>query len=190
MYEHVGLKNLPLYFGGISRLLKPGGAFLNHGIVATDPNGRAQGPPGGEFIDRYVFPGGELPHLSRVIYEVARCGLEAVDMEDLRPHYALTLLHWMNRFEARAEEVIEAAGADRYRVWRLYLGGMAHAFDRGWLSVARVLAYKPVANRPAPRPWTRDHQYNSSHAPHAPLATALLAAQDSVVNAMESTMRS
>jgi cyclopropane-fatty-acyl-phospholipid synthase len=91
-------------------------------------------------------------------------------MEDLRPHYALTLLHWMDRFEARAEEVIEAAGADCYRVWRLYLGGMAHAFDRGGLSVAQVLAYKPVANRPAPRPWIRDHQYNSSH---APLATAL-----------------
>jgi hypothetical protein len=60
--------------------------------------------------------------------------------------------------------------ADCYRVWRLYLGGMAHAFDRGGLSVAQVLAYKPVANRPAPRPWIRDHQYNSSH---APLATAL-----------------
>ena len=124
--------------------------------MATDPNGRAQGR--GEFVDRYVFPGGELPHLSRVIYEVARCGLEAVDMEDLRPHYALTLLHWMDRC------------ADCYRVWRLYLGGMAHAFDRGGLSVAQVLAYKPVANRPAPRPWIRDHQYNSSH---APLATAL-----------------
>jgi cyclopropane-fatty-acyl-phospholipid synthase len=78
-------------------------------------------------------------------------------MEDLRPHYAPTLLHWMNRFEARAEEVIEAAAADRYRVWRLYLGGMAHAFDHGWLSVAQVLACKPVANRPAPRTWTRDH---------------------------------
>lgn len=57
--------------------------------------------------------GGELPHISRVIYEAARCRLEAIDMGDLRPHYALTLLHWMNRFEARAEEVIEAAGADR-----------------------------------------------------------------------------
>ncbi|MGA7384787.1 MAG: cyclopropane-fatty-acyl-phospholipid synthase family protein [Methylocella sp.] len=170
MYEHVGLKNLPLYFSGISRLLKPGGALLNHGIVTTDPNGRAQGPPGGEFIDRYVFPGGELPPLSRVIYEVARCGLEAIDMEDLRPHYALTLMHWVHRFERRANEVIEAAGADRYRVWRLYLGGMAYAFDRGWLSVAQVLAYKPAANRPAPRPWTRDHQYNSSD---TPLATAL-----------------
>jgi cyclopropane-fatty-acyl-phospholipid synthase len=79
-------------------------------------------------------------------------------MEDLRPHYALTLLHWMDRC------------ADCYRVWRLYLGGMAHAFDRGGLSVAQVLAYKPVANRPAPRPWTRDHQYNSGH---TPLATAL-----------------
>jgi len=60
MYEHVGLKNLPRYFDEMARLLKPGGALLNHGIVVTDPRGRPQGPPGGEFIGRYVFPGGEL----------------------------------------------------------------------------------------------------------------------------------
>ncbi len=169
MYEHVGLKNLPLYFGGVSRLLKPGGAFLNHGIVATDPNGRAQGPPGGEFIDRYVFPGGELPHLSRVIYEVARCGLEAVDVEDLRPHYALTLRHWSRRLEAHASEACQLAGPERFRIWRMFLPGMAYAFDRGWLSVAQILAYKPLPIGMAPRPWTRAHQYAGVDNP--PLAT-------------------
>ena len=62
MYEHVGIANLPLYFATIARLLKPGGLALNHGITSGDRDGQAQGPPGGEFIDKYVFPGGELPH--------------------------------------------------------------------------------------------------------------------------------
>ena len=112
MYEHVGLKNLPRYFDEMARLLKPGGALLNHGIVVTDPRGRPQGPPGGEFIGRYVFPGGELANLGRVVHEVARCGLELADVEDLRPHYAQTLIRWVERLEARRDEAIAAAGAE------------------------------------------------------------------------------
>jgi cyclopropane-fatty-acyl-phospholipid synthase len=95
MYEHVGIANLPLYFASIARLLRPGGLALNHGITAADRDGAAQGPPGGEFIDRLVFPGGEVPHISRVLYEIAGAGLEILDMEDLRPHYPRTLLHWV-----------------------------------------------------------------------------------------------
>ncbi len=162
MYEHVGLANLPVYFKTIARLLKPGGALLNHGIIITDPEGRAQGPPGGEFINRHVFPGGELANLSRVITEFARAGLEPTDVEDLRPHYALTLSHWSKRLEARAAEAMAAAGLERYRIWRLYLPAMAYAFQRGWLSVAQVLGYKPLEAGMAPRPWTREHQYSGS----------------------------
>jgi cyclopropane-fatty-acyl-phospholipid synthase len=159
MYEHVGLNNLPAYFAQVSRLLRPGGAFLNHGIITTDSDGAAQGPPGGEFINRHVFPGGELPNLPRALEEIARCNLEPVDIEDLRPHYARTLLLWVSRFEAQADQAIAAAGAERYRVWRVYLAGMAHAFDAGWLSIAQVLAYKPLGGRPAPRPFSRAYQY-------------------------------
>ena len=159
MYEHVGIANLPFYFATIARLLKPGGVALNHGITSGDRDGRAQGPPGGEFIDKYVFPGGELPHLSRVVYETAGAGLEILDIEDLRPHYPPTLLHWVRRLEANREAAIAAAGAERYRVWRLYMPGMAYAFDRGWLSVAQLLAAKPRDGGPAPRPWTRTYQY-------------------------------
>jgi cyclopropane-fatty-acyl-phospholipid synthase len=65
MYEHVGLANLPRYFAAMARLLKPGSLMLNHGITAADRDGRAHGPQGGEFIDRFVFPGGEVPHISR-----------------------------------------------------------------------------------------------------------------------------
>ena len=161
MYEHVGLKNLPVYFAAIARLLKPGGVALNHGITSGDPHGRPQGPPGGEFIDRFVFPGGELPHLSRVVQEAAAAGLEILDVEDLRPHYPKTLLHWVRRLEDRREAAIAAAGEERYRIWRMYMAGMAYAFDRGFLSVAQLAAVKPLAGGPAPRPWTRAYQYQS-----------------------------
>ena len=82
--------------------------------------------------------------------------MELADVEDLRPHYAQTLIRWVELLEARRDEAIAAAGAGRYRIWRVYLAGMAHAFDRGWLSVARVLAYKPAIHGMAPRPWTRE----------------------------------
>jgi cyclopropane-fatty-acyl-phospholipid synthase len=162
MYEHVGLRNLPIYFAAVARLLRPGGALLNQGIVTTDPEGRVHGPAGSAFISRYVFPGGELPNMPYVLSRIACCGLETVDVEDLRPHYARTLRIWTERFEAKRDEVIAVAGEERYRVWRVYLAGMAHAFERGWLSVAHVLAYKPVSGRAASRPWSRAYQYAPS----------------------------
>ncbi len=159
MYEHVGIANLPEYFGVIARLLRPGGIALNHGITTTDREGHAQGPPGGEFIDRLVFPGGEVPHISRVLYEIAGTGLELLDIEDLRPHYPPTLLHWARRLEAKRDMAIKAAGMQRYRIWRMYMPAMAYAFDRGWLSVYQVLAQKNRTDGLAPRPWTRSYQY-------------------------------
>jgi cyclopropane-fatty-acyl-phospholipid synthase len=165
MYEHVGARNWPTYFETIRRLLKPGGTLLNHGIITTDAEGRPQGPPGGEFIDRHVFPGGELANLPRLLTEIARHGLETSDVEDLRPHYARTLSLWSARLEANRDAVIAAGGIERYRIWRIYLQGMAHAFDRGWLSIAQIVAHKQAGGRPAPRPWTRDYQY----APGAPV---------------------
>jgi cyclopropane-fatty-acyl-phospholipid synthase len=165
MYEHVGIANLPVYFAAIARLLRPGGIALNHGITTTDREGHAQGPPGGEFIDRLVFPGGEVPHVWRVLYEIAGTGLELLDIEDLRPHYPPTLLHWTRRLEAQREKAIEAAGLERYRIWRMYMPAMAYAFDRGWLSVYQVLAQKNLAGGLTPRPWTRAYQYH----PAAPL---------------------
>ncbi|MGE5271703.1 MAG: class I SAM-dependent methyltransferase [Thiohalocapsa sp.] len=171
MYEHVGLANLPRYFDLIARNLKPGGMALNHGITSGDRDGHAQGPPGGEFIDRLVFPGGELPHLSRVIYEVAGAGLETIDVEDLRPHYPQTLVRWVERLEGSRDAAIAAAGEERYRIWRMYMTAMAYAFDCGWLSVAQVLTVKPGSHGPAARPWTRRYQYVPQA--QAPLSRAL-----------------
>jgi cyclopropane-fatty-acyl-phospholipid synthase len=133
--------------------------FLNHGIVSTDAAGRPRGPPGGRFIDRHVFPGGAVPHLSRVLVELSRAGLEFADAEDLRPHYALTLRHWSRRLEACSDQAIEAAGAEVFRIWRMFLAGMAYAFDHGWLSVVQVLCFKPSVTGEVRRPWTRAYQY-------------------------------
>jgi len=163
MYEHVGAGNWRPYFASIERLLKPGGLLVHHGIITTDPDGKAQGPPGGEFIDRYVFPGGALANLPRLLTEMARVKLEPVDVEDLRPHYARTLALWSSRFESNRDAVIAAGGIERYRIWRIYLAGMGQAFERGWLSIAQVVAYKPTSTGPAPRPWTRNHQYASDN---------------------------
>jgi cyclopropane-fatty-acyl-phospholipid synthase len=172
MYEHVGLANLGSYFATVARLLRPGGAFLNQGIVTTDPAGGARGPAGGEFIDRYVFPGGALPNLPRTTLEFARASLELTDVEDLRPHYARTLQAWVRRLEDCRQKAIRAAGAKRYLIWRVYLAGMACAFDRGWLSVAQVLAFKPRDDGVVLRPWTRDYQYGDDDC-GAPLTAGL-----------------
>lgn len=158
MYEHAGLKNLGLYFERVARLLKPGGVFLNHGIYLPRADGKSRGPET-RFIERYVFPGGELPALPTVMEHIARAGLEIADFEDLRPHYARTLTLWLERLEANKDRAIQLAGPERYRVWRMFLGGTAHAFEAGWFSVGQILAYKPGAPDAEWRPWTREYQY-------------------------------
>jgi cyclopropane-fatty-acyl-phospholipid synthase len=159
MYEHVGLANLPLYFRTIGRLLKIGGLALNHGITTGDVNSGAMGPSGGGFIDRYVFPGGELPHVARMVRETAGAGLDVIDLESLRPHYTQTLLHWVRRLEAHRAEAEALVGPGKYRIWRTYMAGCAVAFDRGWFSLYQTLSVKPDATGYAERPWTRRYQY-------------------------------
>jgi cyclopropane-fatty-acyl-phospholipid synthase len=159
MFEHVGVKNLPEYFGKIARLLKPGGAVLNHGITLNSTKQRELGSDIGEFIDDYVFPGGELTHVSRVIAELSGQGLEPVDVESLRPHYARTLWSWVERLEANRTGAVAAVGEKSYRIWRIYMAGSAHAFERGWMSIYQVLAGKPRANGGLALPATRDYIY-------------------------------
>jgi cyclopropane-fatty-acyl-phospholipid synthase len=159
MYEHVGLANLPLYFATIRRLLKVGGLNLNHGITTGAVGDGTLAPRGSAFIDRYVFPGGELPHVSRMVRETAAAGLDVIDIECLRPHYTQTLLHWVRRLAARQDEVETLVGPEKYRIWRIYMAGSALAFDRGWLSLYQTLSVKPDASGYATRPWTRRYQY-------------------------------
>ena len=159
MFEHVGRDNLAAYFGKIARLLRPGGLILNHGITHNVPGQRALGSDIGEFIDRYVFPGGELTHVSTVLETLSTQGLEGWDVESLRPHYAKTLWHWVERLEANRAAAIAAVGEKLYRIWRIYMAGSAHAFERGWMSVYQVLAGKPLPGGALELPETREYLY-------------------------------
>lgn len=159
MFEHVGRGNLPVYFGKIFRLLRPGGWVLNHGITAATLDNGGLGSGISEFIDKYVFPGGELVHVSDVIGAMAGQQLECWDSESLRPHYAKTLWHWVDRLEASKARAVELVGEDKYRIWQIYMAGSAHAFSRGWMSVFQVLAAKPLESGAVNYPLTREHVY-------------------------------
>ena len=156
MFEHVGLGNLRDYFARIRGLLADDGVVLNHGITSTEPDS-AESPFGvGDFIDRYVFPHGELPHVSLALKEMCAAGLEPVDVENLRRHYALTLAQWAERFEAAGERLRQIAGERRWRIWRLYLAGCAHGFANHWIALYQVLAVKAGSDI---LPLTRDYIY-------------------------------
>jgi cyclopropane-fatty-acyl-phospholipid synthase len=173
MFEHVGLKNLPVYFGTIHRLLREGGLAMNHGITATSVDNHPVGLGATEFIERYVFPHGELPHLSLAIREMSAQGLEVGDVECLREHYALTLQHWTERLERAGVTAKVLAGERRYRIWLLYLAGCAHAFEQNWVSIYQVLAGKPDKSGRSAMPWTREYMYTGPAASDtAPAALA------------------
>ncbi|MBI3545100.1 MAG: class I SAM-dependent methyltransferase [Gammaproteobacteria bacterium] len=140
MFEHVGLKNLPAYFKAVNRVLKPGGLFLNHGITDNEENRRVT--PETKFIKRYVFPDGELDNVSNVQNVMERSGWEMLDVEALRPHYALTLRRWVNRLEARRKEALAHVSEATYRVWRLYMAGCVTQFEKGTIGVYQMLAAK------------------------------------------------
>jgi cyclopropane-fatty-acyl-phospholipid synthase len=159
MFEHVGRSNLAAYFGKIARLLRPGGLVLNHGITHTVPGQRELGSGIGEFIDRYVFPGGELSHISVVLDALSKQGLESWDVESLRPHYARTLWQWVERLEASRAAAVAAVGEKIYRIWRIYMAGSALGFERGWMSIYQVLAGKALPGGALDLPPTRDYIY-------------------------------
>jgi cyclopropane-fatty-acyl-phospholipid synthase len=143
MFEHVGRALLPTYFGKLHRLLVPGGLLLNHGITAAGTRNYQLGGGIGEFVERYIFPGGELEHLSLVLRTMADSGLEALDVENLRPHYARTLWAWSDALEAQLEQARQISSDRVLRAYRLYLAGSAMCFEQGWISLHQMLASRP-----------------------------------------------
>ncbi|MFV2060086.1 MAG: class I SAM-dependent methyltransferase, partial [Gammaproteobacteria bacterium] len=137
MFEHIGVDNFPVYFKTIKRVLSPGGLFLNHGI--TTDNGW-QDTPLTRFINRYVFPDGELARISSVNTAMEDAGFEIVDVEGLRRHYAITLRRWIKALEENKDKAVAIVGEATYRVWRLYMSGSAYHFDDGNINVYQVLA--------------------------------------------------
>jgi len=161
MFEHVGKGNLGTYFGKIQHLLQPGGLVLNHGITTNSLQGAQLGGGIGDFVDEYVFPGGELVHATAVIEEMSRQGLEVWDVECLRPHYARTLWHWVDRLETQREVARAIVGEKRLRTWLIYMAGSAHAFTRGWISVYQMLGIKMQPDGAVAHPATRAHVYQA-----------------------------
>ena len=161
MFEHVGIRNFGRYFGKIYRILEPGGFVLNHGITHNWLGPTNLGSGIGDFVEEYVFPGGELAHVARVIGGLGDAGLELVDAEALREHYAKTLWNWVERLERNADAARAEVGEEKFRVWRIYMAGSAHAFDRGWLSLWQLLAGKPLTDGRLPHPLTRDFIYQN-----------------------------
>jgi cyclopropane-fatty-acyl-phospholipid synthase len=159
MVEHVGRANLAAYFDQIAALLKPGGLMLNHGIAAAVPEAGGLGSGISEFIDDYVFPCGELPHVSDVMNAAAGSRLECLDAENLRPHYGTTLWHWVTRLEQHADEARRLIGEQKYRIWRIYMAGSAYAFDHGWMELWQVLAGKGIDGSQPNYPFKRDYLY-------------------------------
>jgi len=157
MFEHIGVANFPLYFGTVKRLLKPGGLFLNHGI--TNDTGW-QDTPITRFMNRYVFPDGELERISKVQEAMEDAGFEILDVESLRRHYTLTLRSWVRALEAHREQAVATAGDATYRLWRLYMAGCAYYFNEGSTNIYQVLA--APACQPLTIPLRRDDLYRRS----------------------------
>jgi cyclopropane-fatty-acyl-phospholipid synthase len=139
MVEHVGAVNIDAYAQTLMRMVQPGGRVLNHGIARL----RHGEPEAGPFSERYVFPDAAPLHLSRVVQAFERAGLQTETVEGFREDYERTLGHWMARLDANSERALALAGAERLRVWRLYLRAAQSGFRTGFTSIYQVKLVSP-----------------------------------------------
>ncbi|HUA08957.1 MAG TPA: class I SAM-dependent methyltransferase [Candidatus Acidoferrales bacterium] len=161
MVEHVGRAMLPVYYESAFRALRPGGLFLNHGIAEQSPGRK---PPPNLFIERYVFPDGDLVAVADSLAVAERAGFEIRDVENLREHYARTLRAWVTNIERNREQAIALAGETAYRVWRLYMAGSAVSFDAASIGVYQSLLARPRSSGEVTIPPTRRDLYSSPSA--------------------------
>jgi cyclopropane-fatty-acyl-phospholipid synthase len=155
MFEHVGRENLAAYFAAAYGAVKPGGLFLNHGIASGDGRGPLAArlrSRGSHFVERYVFPDGELLPIEETIRVARAAGFEVIDVQSLQPHYALTLAAWVNGLELNWDAAVARSSDEIARTWRLYMSAARLGFERGRLDVFQVLLARPLGReRPAPR---------------------------------------
>ncbi len=138
--EHVGKANLPSYFSFLCGKLKPGGRLLNHCI--TRPDNREPAIRQNGFINRYVFPDGELEGPGHLISVMHDTGFEVRHEENLREHYAMTLAGWCTNLDAHWAEAVAEVGPGTARVWRLYMAGSRLGFERNQIQLHQVLGVK------------------------------------------------
>lgn len=137
--EHIGVHNYPSYFGFLKSRMRPGGLLLNHCITRHD---NRSGAAAGGFIDRYVFPDGELTGSGRIIAEVQDVGLEVMHEENLRNHYAMTLRDWCANLVEHWDEAVAEVGLPTAKVWGLYMAGSRLGFETNVVQLHQVLAVK------------------------------------------------
>lgn len=159
MFEHVGRRRQAGYFRCLSRLLEPSGLVLNHGIMRPQS---VSDSPEFYFLRRNVFPGnvfpgGELVHLCDTIRAAEEAGFEVLDVENLRPHYALTCRRWVRGLLQNEEPCLRTVGVERYRTWLLYLAASALNFEDGQTDVHQVLMAK--REQPHESRLTREYMY-------------------------------
>lgn len=171
MFEHVGRAQLTAYFAKLRRLVRPGGLILNHGITAGGLDNAELGAGMGDFIEKFIFPGGELSHIHYVMRTLAESGLEDLDVENIRPHYARTLWAWSDALEGcldKAGEILNTQQGQRsLRAYRMYLAGCAMGFEHGWIALHQILAQSQPSGRSdeldypedISYPWRRDYIY-------------------------------
>ncbi|GAA4583125.1 class I SAM-dependent methyltransferase [Planotetraspora phitsanulokensis] len=138
--EHIGKEQLPSYFSFLYGKLKPGGRLLNHCI--TRPTGTEKTINKGGFINRYVFPDGELESVGYLVRQMEDVGYEIRHEENLREHYALTLREWCKNLDAHWDEAVAEVGEGTARVWRLYMAGCVVGFERNKIQLHQVLGVR------------------------------------------------
>jgi cyclopropane-fatty-acyl-phospholipid synthase len=155
MFEHVGRAKLPEYFRAAHEALREGGLFLNHGIATENvARGRSR-----SFVERFVFPDGELVRIADALRYAQDAGFEVRDVENLREHYTRTLQAWVANLERRRDEAIAAAGEQSYRTWRLYMAGSAQGFRTRRIAIYQSLLARPRADGFVDMPATRRDLY-------------------------------
>lgn len=157
MFEHVGRARFGEYFQAAHGALRPGGLFMNHAIA--DQSGGSRGGRAGDFLDRFIFPDGELVSISESSSAAEAVGFEVRDVENLREHYTKTLRAWVANLERNRAEAIAAAGETSYRLWRLYMAGSAQGFNVGRIGVYQSLLAKADAAGCVDLPRTRRDLY-------------------------------
>ena len=154
MFEHVGIKNLPIYFNSIKRLLARDGLFLNHGITSD-----TEGWPdniGHTFVNRYVFPDGQLETVSNIQKQMESVQFEILDVESMRRHYALTLQHWISHLAIQHEQALQHVNEATFRIWLAYMTASRLSFESGQLGLYQILVCHRTSNG-IQHPLTREY---------------------------------
>lgn len=162
MYEHVGIDNLPSFMQKVNSLMTVHGRMLLQGITrpgkASMKEFRKMNAER-KLLAKHIFPGAELDHLGHMVQSMESAGFEVADVEGWRNHYIRTCKIWSQRLFENREDAIRCVGAEKYRMWLLYLVGCSLAFENGGARLYQILVEKAKRNSESKIPWTRDHLY-------------------------------